>query len=310
MGHDPEDEARDWLVRMNSGSVADADRAAFERWHADPEHAAAYAELEHVWALMMQSAGPADNIVTFTGRPRRFERFRAHWARNVAAIAASLAVLALGAQQYATVWRFDHATQGSARGHVPLADGSTVELNTGSAIDIDYRDGERHVTLARGEAFFDVKRDPARPFVIGAGAGEVRVLGTAFSVKREGDGARVTVIRGRVRVTGGDGRSVELVPDQQAAFGNGNALAVAKVDAATALAWSRGQLVFVNRPLGEILSEIDRYYPGALFLVDEKAGRQRMNATINLDRIDDWVMAIAKSQKIRARRLPGAILVG
>jgi len=304
LGPDPEEQALHWIVRMTSGDVGEAERQAFERWRAEPEHAALYAEVERIWGGMGEALAPPDNVVAFRVKPRRF----AHWGRRAAAIAASVAVLGFTGQQYATVWQFDHATQGSARGHAALADGSSVELNTGSAIDIAYQGKERRVTLARGEAFFDVKRDPAKPFIVKAGSGEVRVLGTAFSARREGDGARVTVVRGKVRVSTGD-THVDLLPNQQVVFAGGRESRVAQVDAGKLLAWSQGRLVFESKPLADVISEIDRYYPGMIVLTNARAGRQRVDATVNLDRIDEWLATMERSQKLTARRFMGVVVL-
>ncbi|MBY8823434.1 FecR family protein [Sphingomonas colocasiae] len=303
-GQDPEEEALRWITRSTSGEMSDAEIRAFERWRQDPENARYYAEVESILGDMDRAVRPPDNVVQLRHRPRQL----ANWGRRFAAMAAGIAAMAVIGQQYLTVWQYDHATQGAARGHAELADGSKVELNTGSAIDIDYRGNERRVTLARGEAFFDVKRDPSRPFVIGAGAGEVRVLGTAFSVKREGDGARVTVIRGKVRVSAG-GSHVDLTPNQQVAFGRGRNGAVAGVNAGELLSWSRGFLVFRGRPLAQVVAEIDRYYPGMIMLRNDRAGQRRIDAVVHLDRIDQWIERLEDSQNVTATRLPGVVII-
>lgn len=304
-GADPEEEALQWFVRMTSGTMDDAEKAAFGRWRASPANAAAYEELGGLWDGVGELYARPDNVVAF-GKRRRY-RFRT-WERRAAAIAATVAVFALS-QQYLTYWQFDQTTRGSARGHAELADGSSVELNTGSAIDYDFSGKDRRVTLARGEAFFDVKRDTARPFVIRAGAGEVRVLGTAFSVAREGRGARVTVIRGKVRVSSG-GRYVDIAPNQQVVFAGGAPQEVTSVDAKTLLAWSEGRLVMRDRPLAEVIDAIDRYYPGAIVLNDAEAGRRRVDAIINLDRIDEWLGQLQTSQDLEATRIPGVLFLG
>lgn len=300
----PDDEAVDWIARMTSGEVSEGERARFERWMREPANALAYNELEQIWADLGAVFEPRENVVPFKPRPRP----SVVWQRRAAGIAACIAVFGLTGQQYFDYWQYDATTRGSARGHQELADGSTIEMNTGSALDVDYGVDTRRVTLARGEAFFDVKRDPAKPFIIKAGAGEVRVLGTAFSVKREGDGARVTVIRGKVRVASG-GTFVDLVPNQQVRFDGGAPQVVRTVDAETLLAWSEGRLVLRNRPLGEVLAAVDRYYPGMIVLRDEKAAAKRVDAIVNLDRIDDWVRQLQSSQDLVARRYPGVLVL-
>lgn len=312
LGPDPEEEALHWIVRMTSGEASAAEQAAFAAWRAVPENDALYSEVERIWGGMGEVFERPDNVVELRPRTRRFAGLAgsrgANWGTRVAGIAACLAVLGFTGHQYATVWQYDQATQGSARGHAELADGSKVELNTGSAIDIAYADGERRVTLARGEAFFDVRRDPAKPFVVKAGAGEVRVLGTAFSVARVGGGARVTVIRGKVRVSS-QGRFVDITPNQQVTFDGGVPGAVASVDADALLAWSKGRLVLQNRPLGEVIAEVDRYYPGMIVLMNDKAAKRRVNAVVDLNRIDEWLSAVTRSQGVSERRVLGVVFL-
>ncbi|WP_448140388.1 FecR family protein [Sphingopyxis fribergensis] len=303
-GPDPEEEALGWIARMTSGEAGEGEKAAFARWVAVPANAIAYAELEDIWNGLGNVFEPRANVVPFKPRPRASVVFQ----RRAAGIAACIAVFGLTAQQYYDYWRYDATTRGSARATEELADGSRIEMNTGAALDVSYGADVRRVTLARGEAFFDVKRDPSKPFIIKAGAGEVRVLGTAFSVKREGDGARVTVIRGKVRVASA-GKFVDITPNQQVRFDGGAPQAVRRVDAETLLAWSEGRLVLRNRPLGEVLDAVDRYYPGAIILTDDAAAKKRVDAVVNLNRIDDWVRQLQSSQNLTARRFPGVLVL-
>ncbi|WP_296615418.1 FecR domain-containing protein [Sphingomonas sp.] len=305
MGADPAQEAVDWLVRLTSGEASDQDRAAFAAWHAKPAHAAHYAEIERIWDM----AGPAleapPKVVPLPiVRPRRFA-----WAnRRNLAVAASLALAVSLGFQYEHNWRHDQVAPGSAQKVAELADGSRLVLNPGAAIDVAYKDGVRHVTLARGEVFFDVKHDPAHPFIIDAGAGNVRVLGTAFSVRRDGDDGVVMVERGKVRVQAGDAM-VDLVRGQSVTYRPGAEGKVTSVDPDVDLAWSRGRLIFENKPLGEVIEKLDAYYPGRLILVDRQAAQRRVNAVIDLARVDAWLDALHRSQNVAVHRVPGVVTI-
>jgi transmembrane sensor len=303
-GPDPEGEALDWIAHMTSGEASALEQQNFAAWKAVPANAAAYAELLDIWNGLGSVFAPRDNVVAFKPRPRASVVFQ----RRAAGIAACVAVFGLTAQQYVDYWRYDAAPRGSARATEELADGSRIEMNTGAALDVDYGADARRVTLARGEAFFDVKRDPSKPFIIMAGAGEVRVLGTAFSVAREGGGARVTVIRGKVRVSSA-GKFVDITPNQQVRFDGGAPQAVRRVDADTLLAWSNGRLILRDRPLGEVLAAVDRYYPGTIILTDARAAEKRVDAIVYLDRIDEWVKTLQTSQRLTARRYPGVLVL-
>ncbi|SEH12747.1 FecR family protein [Sphingopyxis sp. YR583] len=301
-GPDAAQEAADWLARMTSGDVSAADFAEFGRWIENPDHAEAYNEAERIWMALGSVIETPSNVV-----PLRPAKPSLGW-RRFAAMAASLAVAVAGAYQYQAVWQYDHATQGSAVASLVLADGSRVELNTNSAIDYEYRDGVRHVTLAKGEAFFDVKRDTAHPFAIDAGGAEVRVLGTAFSVRRDADGGAVVVQRGKVRVTTPHGR-VDLTPDQAVRYDARRMSAIEPADASKALSWSRGLLVIEDKPLGEVVAELDRYYPGVIVLADDRAAKTRVGAVVEIARIDDWLAALENSHGVDVTVLPGVTYI-
>lgn len=292
---------------MTSGEATEAERRAFAAWQKVPEHAAAYDEINAIWdALGTALAAPA-KVVTLPARKRWTDRLDFSRQQMMAA-AASLAVMVLTGYQFQHVWQYDHVTQGTARETVTLADGTKVELNTGTAIDVDYESGLRRVRLLRGEAFFDVVHNPRRKFVVNAGSGDVTVLGTAFSVRRSSDGAEVIVQRGKVRVRSGSD-VVDILPNQSVAYANGHEGPIANVDADTALAWSRGRLVFENKPLGEVIASIDRYYPGLLILTNRRAAARRVNAVVDLGRIDEWLDALEGSQGVAAHHLPGVTVL-
>src|SRR5262249_37280059 len=83
---------------------------------------------------------------------------------------------------------------------IPPADGSKVPSNTDSQVRLAITDRERAIELTHGEAFFEVARDPSRPFVVTAGSKRVIAVGTQFSVRRDGEDVQVAVAEGLVRV--------------------------------------------------------------------------------------------------------------
>jgi transmembrane sensor len=309
-GDDLAEQAVHWHVRMTSGEVSSREAAAFEHWKSEPRHARAYDEIAQIWSALGPALEAPQKIVPLErARQSRFVQMRSMLSsRSGMAIAASLAVAALTGYQYDQVWRYDHVAQGSKREVVALADGSRVTLNTGAALNVEYTAGVRRVRLGRGEAYFDVQHNPAKPFVVNAGNGDVTVLGTAFSVRRSGDGASVIVRRGKVRVRAGND-SADITPGQMIVYSNGHEGPIRKVDANAALAWSDGRLVFENKPLGEVIDAIDRYYPGMLIFTSKAKADRRVNAVVNLDRIDDWLDALSRSQGVAVRRLPAITLL-
>jgi transmembrane sensor len=305
------DEAADWHTRLYSGRFTDKDRSEFDAWLADPENAANYAEFERVWSFvptaLQQSpefadAQPAEALSPVVKASPRYV------ARNLA-LAASLAITIGLAIQYYQVWRFDVVATGHQVAATSLSDGSQVILAPGTAIRTDFTGDVRHVELGRGEAYFDVVHDPQKPFVIDAGSGQVRVLGTAFSVMRNSDTGEVVVQRGRVRVEAG-GKQVDLTPGQHVTFTSDDEGAVTSVDVAEAMSWTEGRLVFHDRPLGEVLKAAGPYYQGRIIVMNAEVANRRIDAAIDVRDIDGWLLALNRTQQLRVRRILGFTLIG
>ncbi len=207
-----EQTAQAWLVRLR-GTPDAATRRAFEDWLAQrPAHAEAYARAEALWRLTEIPASrlaieEADALEAYL-RPRRASRNPRRWAYPLARVACLLAMLWLGGWwqpgDWLQDWRADYVAAPGQVAEWKLADGSYLSLDAGSAVRVRIDGGQRRVELLRGAAALRVKRD-ALPFVVEAGEGRARVLGTEFEVRRGAGATRVTVLQGRVAVSAGTG---------------------------------------------------------------------------------------------------------
>ena len=111
--------------------------------------------------------------------------------------------------------------------------------------------------------------------------GEVRVLGTQFEVREQGDGAQVTVRSGRVAVTPVQGEVArELTANQQLTYAAGRAGQIEAVDSDSRLAWRQGWLSYQQVPLADVLEDLRRYYPGRIVLLDDTLGQRLVSASI------------------------------
>ncbi|MGC4012600.1 MAG: FecR family protein [Pseudomonas sp.] len=288
-------QARQWLLRLNDAG-GEAWLGAFQVWlAADAQHARAYAEVDALWQA---SAAPAKRLaaqeddalgayLAQMDRPiaHRAQRNHRRWAYPLASAACLLLMLWAGGWWKPGNWLTDlSADYVSAPGEVRevvLADGSRLTLDADSAVAVSLEGEQRRVDLLRGAASFAVKHLP-KPFVVRAGEGEARVLGTEFEVRRLGEQTRVTVAEGRVSVRGSHAvgmPEVVLGAGERISI-DGTALGDAQpADAQAALAWRQGWLTFYRAPLGEVLERLGTYYPGRIVLLDNELAQRRVSGS-------------------------------
>ncbi|MEI9850312.1 MAG: FecR domain-containing protein [Sphingomonas sp.] len=195
-----------WVVRLTSGEATPEDHARFRNWRdASAENAEALVRARTLWNTLGSTLPEIE---------RKRERALARWRRvgRALPIAASL-VIAIGlGNQYRQVWQYDAVTGTGEHRSIVLADGSKVVLGADAALSDHYNGVERRLTLARGQAFFQVRHDARRPFIVQTDQGEVRDVGTAFTIALADDRTRVLVVDGIVE---GVGRSSPPSADGQ-----------------------------------------------------------------------------------------------
>ena len=296
-------EATHWVVRLTGGEGSAAEREEFRRWRdQSPAHAAALAQVRQQWLLL-------GDVLE---RPARKPRAVGFGVFRLAAMAAIMVLFAaqliyMGFQNYG----HDYVTARGERRTLVLADGTRLMMGGSTAIDINYSNRERTITLARGVAFFDVVHNAAQPFSVIAGSGEIRDIGTAFSVERRGTGGIVVVERGEVQVSAGKpaASAVSLEPNQSVTFGRNDAGKIQSTDAAVNLSWTQGHVILINSSLPEALAQISPFYKGRLILLSDRRREQRINAVIDLNNIDEWLRALEKSSAARMWRFGDVVLI-
>lgn len=285
-----EDQAVHWFVALRDEEATEADWRAFDRWlKADAAHTGAWRSLERMW-------GGLDAVAARAGRrrPRRLKR-----AAAAALVLAGLVVLGWAMAPEGLF--ADHRTATGELRTVTLADGSRVELGAASALDVAFSARERRVILRTGRAFFTVVPDAARPFVVAARAGEVRVLGTAFDVNLD-DGVTVAVARNAVQVSVAAGPAARVAQGQGVRYDARGLSAVAPADIDSVQAWRQGQLVFRDAALGTVVAALQRYHSGRIALVGGGLGQRRVTAVFDAHDADAALDAIARSLSLRIYR--------
>ena len=171
---------------------------------------------------------------------------------------------------------------------VTLDDGSVVELNTNTEIEVSLSDSARNVNLLRGEAFFTVASDSQRPFTVSVGGGKVRAVGTAFNIYRSSEQiAIVSVTEGIVRVEEAGGTSVStarsqlLTIDEAIVIDRVRGLSRSDVHNEQVTAWRRGQLLFDNTTISEAVEMLNRYLRKKVILADDVSKNTRISGTFS-----------------------------
>lgn len=317
------DEAVRWRVRLQAEDLTDEERRSFEEWtRRSDRHRTAYARIDslwrdldapsrHVWEEVRRGVEPADAAVPPVSL---------RWKRP-ALIAASvlLAVLAgLWVMDFGEPWtpglvrtaRGEHASR-------ILPDGSTVHLNTDSVVSVEFTDQKRRLVLKRGEAWFSVASEPARPFAVEAGGGTVRAIGTEFNVRQDHDGTTVTVIEGTVEVSPST-PPASLPPSVRASVGAGEQVRysrsggmdkVVPADLVQVTGWRRGQLVFDLKPLGDVVEEVDRYWPGRILVLSPDLRRHRVSGVFKTGDPDAVVHALETTFQMKSLKVAGLLII-
>ncbi len=309
------DAALTWFGRLREPRDDEALMAQFRQWLAgDPRHEAEFRRIEAIWGstalLKAAQSLPAAGTGEPAARPHRVDG--GLW--RIAAALATVAVLATGiwhAPRLMENWRADYLTATGERTTVDLPDGSVMVLNTDSAVTLDFAGGRRDIAILRGEAWFDVRHDPAHPFRVSGGFGRAVVRGTAFSVRRHDDRDEVVLERGSVDVaclcTGA--RQVELHPGEAVAILRDGPEAPAPVSTGKALAWREGRIVFGDVRLDQVAAELSRYYDGRILVAGDRIGRLVVTGNYRLDGVEDAIRTLADAAGVKMTRLPGGLII-
>lgn len=289
-----EQQARGWVIRLDGDEpLDDAQRRALERWiNQSAAHRDTLLRLARHWKQANEltelvDAAPAS---TFAAEPSGSRRPKP-WIWVTAAV--GLAAIAIEAWPgYWGPWGVNgtYATAVGEQRTVRLPDGSLVELNTNSQVEIDYGAHMRGIRLNRGEALFEVAHDATRPFVVYAANQVVRAVGTAFAVHVEAGAVDVTVTSGAVEVAESNRGTPDIAPSQShpgsspsRSLGQlkaGQATTVlpstqsldvrelAPTELARRIAWRDGFLAFSGESLGEVVEQLNRYSPARLEIAD------------------------------------------
>ena len=308
-----EQEAAQWLARQDGARWDVGQQAELDAWlEADVRHRVAYLRLHAAWRRADALNGAARPDPAPARRPGPA---LAHTWRLAAGLLLACGLGVVLAPQFSSSQGERYATRTGENRTVALADGSRLTLNTSTRLRAA-PDGQRKVWLDNGEAYFDIAPDPARPFVVDAGASRVTVLGTRFTVRRDGERTSVLVEQGRVRVSANATvlqveETVELSPNQEASAERGRIARADRSPAQTAqrMAWRSGRIVFDGETLGEAVAEFNRYNERKLVLSDKEAASMPIGGSFAPSNLDGFVRLLEQGFGLHAQYGIGQIVL-
>lgn len=329
-----EQAAASWLARRDGAHWSAQDDAELAHWLASATaHRVAFLRLQAAWQetarLQALAAGWQGDGVPPRGHwqaspgsrheqmlqaltPRAAPTRRAGRARTLRfAAAAALAVCALAITwSWRSQSQVDTASFHTAMGEVrtlPLADGSQATLASNSAIDVRLAHHQRDVALTRGEAIFQVSKDPHRPFAVAADGYRAVAVGTRFSVRRDASNLRVVVTEGTVRLdaptAAGIAQPSVLLPAGSVALVHDHGVLVRSLPLAEAqqlLDWRDGLLAFRDAPLTEVAAEFNRFNVRKLVVADAQAGALRVGGNFRWDNEEGFARLLQAGFPVRA----------
>jgi transmembrane sensor len=293
-----------WYALLQSSSATTAEQQGWQEWlYEHPSHRLAWHEVEQVQASFMKV--PSELALPAL-RGAEVSRRALMRRLGVVMITTPLAVAIWQLKPWQS-WQAQYTTAKGQRQSVTLDDGSSLSLNTNTAVDVHYSGATRLIRLHRGEIHILTASDNAvqhRPLIVETPHGKVQALGTRFIVNLEEQNTRVTVLDKKVRIipaAGGMQRDIES--GQQLRF---TAYALTPVSPADAHAdsWLKGSLTVVDMPLRELLAELSRYRRGVLSCSDDIA-TLKISGAFPLDDTDRALAAIIRAFPIQEQRLTG-----
>ena len=314
MPDDAVDEAAGWIARLRSDTVSAEDRQDFALWLASSaEHSRAMDSMLDLWddLAVTRHLNPNTAKVLTLQNPRR----RRWLGAGLAAAACALFALVLTPELNVDDETLRYQTRKGEQLQIDLADGTQISLNTNSSLSVRLSEQLRHVSLHRGEAFFQVEKNIDLPFVVDIGTAEVRVMGTAFNIHRHQSQSDITVTEGVVKVTELGNPSSRppttelLYANQYVAASNRGLSRPSLTDSLATVAWREGKIVADGMPLAVLVDEIARYHDVKILIAEPSLAQSKVSGVFQLDKPDIILQALEYSFGIHSMELEDASIL-
>ncbi|MBK5345000.1 FecR family protein [Pseudomonas sp. TH49] len=302
------DEAARWFVRLQEPLISADEQQRFDAWlNQHPQHRDEFQLLQGLWTAADLLPAPRLKALVEAPLTRRERRPLVRYAVAASVLAVALGLGLFSGLNHPDGYSAEFTTALGERKHVALPDGSVIDLNSRSRLQVHYEKDRRLIELSEGEAMFSVQHDTARPFVVEAGSGKVTVTGTRFDVRRDVTQTRVAVEQGTVKVQGRNAADNQFI-NLTAGLGThvdaeGKVAAAYAVNPAELTAWRSGKLVFNNASLSEVAAEVSRYRDKPLTVSNPAVAGLRLTSVFKSDNTDALLKVLPSILPVAVRTL-------
>lgn len=298
-----DDEAARWFAKADRGPLSGEDRKAFLEWLKAPGNADAYQETADAWSTLGAAKG-ADSLMAMRAAALR-EASGVSRRRAILGLGGALAAAGAGGAAFLAAGAAGATIRTGAgeRLTAPLPDGSSVTLAPLSTVRVRYDEARRRVRLVEGQAYFDARSAPGRPFEVIVGDQRAQGSGGRFQVTKQGETAQILIEDGVLDVAADTGARQRLTTGQMVS-GQVGAKRVTAVDLDELTAWREGRLVFNDAPLPQVAAAFNRYSSDRLALAaDARLDAIRISGSFRYDGTREFAQALAAGFGVRVRQL-------
>jgi transmembrane sensor len=206
-----------------------------------------------------------------------------------------------------------HTTAGNERSTITLSDGSIVTLNRDTTLEVAFTPSQRRVRITRGQAFFEVAKNPNRPFVVAVADRTVTAVGTEFDVRLDPDRIEVILVEGKVAIDHTNPSilerlkirkaRLELRPGEELVAALGEPVAITDIDARRSTSWRQGWVTFENESVIDVVKEFNRYSDRQIDVPDDAVRNLRLSGVFRVGQPDRFVATVQELLPVKA--VPG-----
>lgn len=322
-------DAAAWVARLHGPNRTKEVEAGLRRWLADdPQHPVAFEMLTETWEKSARlRRRPIETVASWEA-----VGFRLRFSNAAFAIVATAVVAVIGTLFYLHT---DVITTGIGEFRtLTLQDGTRIFMDSSTRLSVHYEKAQRQVRLESGEAFFEVTKNPRRPFIVRASGHLIRDLGTEFDVRSDARGLAVTLVEGKVTVSPisaePDGaalpdasrdasrwallplehpRAFALSAGERLTFTSTGVSRIDRPALGIVTAWERGQVVLDDTSLPDAVAEMNRYSHQKIVLQGAAADRIRVSGVFQAGDSQNFAAAVARTYHMTASQHGEAIIL-